>query len=67
MAYDEELILHKSPIHFADYLLLPEAQRVSDNIYFIDDISSDSELIERLIEKIEELKQLLIEADIITE
>lgn len=65
MTYDEELTLHKTPIHFSDYLQLPASERQSSNIYFIDDIISDTELIEKLIEKIDELTQRLITAGLI--
>lgn len=43
--YDEELSLHKSILHLSDYLELSEQERSSDNIYFIDDVVSDEDLI----------------------
>ena len=64
--YDEELSLHKNPLHLAQYLNLPSADRQSDNIYFIDDIISDSELLQTLIDKVDELRNDLIEAGIIS-
>ena len=66
MSYNEELSLHKSPIHFEDYLALSESERKSNAIYFIDDVSSDTELINKLIEKIDQLKSDLVAAGILT-
>lgn len=58
--YDEESSLHKE-ITFEDYLKLDEADRKNNNIYFIKDIDSEMDLINKLNEKMQILQQKLEE------
>lgn len=65
--YDEELSLHKSILHLSDYLELSEQERSSDNIYFIDDVVSDEDLINQLITIITNLRAELVSAGLLNE
>lgn len=59
-SYEEPHIHHD--VTWAEYQALSEEIRKSNEIYFITDVDSESNLIEKLIEELEKIKTLLEES-----